>query len=144
MNKKLCTIFFLLQSLFQIGCKEDTGIVMLPQNDNGNFILNVSNQSFAIDPVDIKIYIDDTLAVNQEFEVKDQHNYWRFRFDISNGEHVLLAKSIKGDAILEQSFSITDSAHWAYLDYWYYTDEELHGPTEKKLVLSIFTEKPWW
>jgi|1_EtaG_2_1085319.scaffolds.fasta_scaffold39629_1 hypothetical protein len=144
MNKNLLTIFLILQSLFQIGCKEDTTIMMLPQNENGNVSLMVSNQSFAINPVDIKIYIDDTLAVNEEFEVGNQHNWKRFRFDISNGEHFIMVKSIKGAAILEQSFSITDSAHWVYVNYWYYTDDQLWGPTEKRFDFNNFTEKPWW
>jgi hypothetical protein len=60
---------------------------MVPEAEGGNFILYVSNQSFALDPVDIKVYIDGFLVVNRDFYVKGQHNWIRFQFQLGGGTH---------------------------------------------------------
>ncbi len=136
-NNRLIIILTIL-SLFQIGCEEDAKVQVLPESENGNFTLYVSNQSYAIDTIDIQIYIDDMLAVNEDFEVKNQHNWKRFRFDLSKEEHVIVAKSTKGAAMLEQEFSITDSAHWAVIDYWYYPDNSGGtDPTPRQFSFNI-------
>ena len=81
----------------------------LTQDENGNFALHVSSQSFAIDPVDIKIYLDNNIAVNEEFYVGTQHSYKSYRFSLSKGQHSIKIESEKGDAILEKTFDIIDT-----------------------------------
>jgi len=97
----------------------------LPQDKNGNFVLTVSNQSFAIDPVDIKIYIDGKLALDQEFDVgtgiRRQHNWQMFQFQLPDGIHKFRAESIRGQVSLEKQFEIKGK-RWAVLDYWFYPD----------------------
>jgi len=74
---------------------------------NWNIQFNISNQSFAVSPVDIKVYIDGKLAVNEEFEVGNQHNNKTFYFKLTEGQHQLRVESVKGNATLEQSFEIS-------------------------------------
>jgi hypothetical protein len=97
----------------------------LPQDKNGNFVLRVSNQSFAIDPVDIKIYIDGKLAIDQEFDVgtgvRRQHNWLMFQFQLPEGIHKFRAESIRGQASVEEQFEVKGK-RWAVLDYWFYPD----------------------
>ena len=57
------------------------------QAKDSNFILYVSNQSFAIDPVDIIILIDGEPAVDQELYVDGQHNWQKFQFLLLEGKH---------------------------------------------------------
>jgi hypothetical protein len=102
---------------------------VLPQYASGNFILYVSNQSFAISPVDIHIHIDGMHAIESEFVVSNQHNWIEHTFRLSPGKHKLIARSLKGGASIEKSFTIENGEHpeipyfkkyWAVIDYWYY------------------------
>jgi cell shape-determining protein MreC len=45
----------------------DDSISTIPQMKNGIFTIYVSNQSSSLDPVDIKISIDEKHAIMQEF-----------------------------------------------------------------------------
>jgi hypothetical protein len=110
----------------------------LPQDENGNFILFVSSQSFAIDPVDIKIHIDGKSAVNQDFYVGEQHNWQEFRFSLPKGNHSIHAESVKGEAELEEEFEIKDK-HWAAVDYRYYPENRLVSIS--KTSQSIFCKR---
>jgi hypothetical protein len=89
----------------------------LPQNENGNFVLYVSNQSFDVSPVDIRIQIDGKEAVSSDFAVGNQHNWVQHTFQLAAGKHRLVAVSRKGKAQVEEEFEIIDK-HWAVVDYW--------------------------
>jgi hypothetical protein len=111
----------------------------LPQDKTGNFILYVSNQSFAVNPVDIKVYIDGQVAVEQEFEVGDQHNWQAFHYSLPHGTHQLQVQSQKGQAKLQEEFEVK-SRHWAVLDYWFYPDTH-YEPTAKHFAFGV-SDKP--
>jgi len=84
-----------------------------------NFTLTVSNQSFDIDPVDILVKIDGKTVIDDEFLVKQQHNYQNFEFDLKPGIHTIYAESIKGKYQLNEEFTI-EKELWASLDFQYY------------------------
>jgi hypothetical protein len=88
-------------------------------NPNGNVRLYVSNQSFAISPVDIKVFIDGRRVVDGSFEVGSQHTIEEFVLKLSLGRHKIVAESSKGHAKLEQDFEVNDKT-WAALAFWYY------------------------
>lgn len=102
----------------------------------GNFTLTVSNQSFDIDPVDILVKIDGITVIDDEFQVKQQHNYQEFEFALKPGTHTLYAESIKGKYQLKEEFTI-EKELWASLDFQYYEGDE----ALPKLRLLI-SEKP--
>ena len=106
MLKKLILIVFV--ALLISGCS--TG------NDN-NFILYVSDQSFDISPVDMKIYVDGQLIIDDDFEVGNQHNWKKYEYKLGIGKHTIKAVSQKGDAVLEEDFFVLNK-RWAVLDYW--------------------------
>jgi hypothetical protein len=83
----------------------------------GNFTLYVSNQSFARPTVDITVSIDGARVISQPFEVKGQHNWISFAFDLSPGQHELRALSEAGDSRSTLNFT-TGTRNWAVLDYW--------------------------
>jgi hypothetical protein len=93
--------------------------------------LYVSNQSFDRAKVDIVVVIDGRLAVEDEFAVGNQHNWVEFRFDLEDGEHVLRAESVSGDAVLESRFGVNGS-RWAVVDYWCCYDR-----SEPKLTFHV-------
>ena len=128
-------------------CPQDCGTcptsreTELPTVEDGNFVLYVSSQSFAINPVDIKIYIDDKVAVDDIFDVTGnrtpQHNWQKYQFQLESGSHTIKAVSETGDAVLEEEFDIVDK-HWVVVDYWYYPEVTGgSGPTPKQFTFNI-------
>ncbi|MCL4847743.1 MAG: hypothetical protein KJ066_14485 [Acidobacteria bacterium] len=94
---------------------------MLDQDPDGNVTLRVSNQSFAVNPVDIAIAIDGEPLVRAELDVAGeqpaQHNWQTFRYRLPEGRHSLVASSTRGRARLETNFEVKDEvvvaiAHW--------------------------------
>lgn len=139
---------FLCVSLFAVACSSSVQPRAMRAEVSGcddahiceaaNFSLYVSNQSFAIDPVDIEILIDGEPAVTGDFFVEGQHNWHKFHFELAPGEHTLTAKSVTGDVDLERTFEVTDR-HWAVVDFWYYPDSH-YEPTPPSLSFHIQDE----
>lgn len=102
-------------------------------------MLHVSNQSFDIDPVDIRIKIDGKAVISQDFRVLNQHNWKQFTLRVAPGQHVLTAESTRGGAVLVQSFRVTGK-HWAVVDYTYNT--KAHGEPTPKRFYFLFRGKP--
>jgi hypothetical protein len=90
---------------------------VLEQAEDGNFTLYVSNQSFERQKVHIKVWIDAFVAVDDDFEVGNQHNWIDFTFDLDDGKHTLRAESVAGEAVLEETFQV-EGKRWAVVDYW--------------------------
>lgn len=97
--------------------KAETLPLLAPAPPKGNFVLYVSNQSFKRPLVDITITIDDVRRVGQVFDVKGQHNWIAFAFDLDRGTHELRATSTGGDAELSREF-VTTTRHYGLVDYW--------------------------
>lgn len=123
------------------GCRNVGSDPSRVSNDSdGNFHLYISDQSFAISPVDISVFIDGELIVRENFYVGSQHNWQRFVRKLSPGPHRLVAKSIKGNTELDQTFEIKDKL-WVSLDYWFYPNaEEGAAPCPRKFTLFVKEE----
>lgn len=102
---------------------------------NGNFTLYVSNQSFAIDPVDVRIHLDGELVVSDYFHVEDQHTFVPFKLSVAKGKHHIKVWSDKGDAEIERDFELADQ-DIAVVMYWYYPKSH-YNPTARQLHLEI-------
>ncbi len=85
---------------------------------NGNFTLFVSNQSFEIDPVDVRVEIDGELVVSACFAVGTQHSFVPFVLSLSEGKHQIRIWSKKGDAELSTEFELEDH-DVGVITYWY-------------------------
>ena len=106
---------------------------------HGNFVLYVSNQSFELPTVDVLVEVDGKRVVDQDFEVGNQHDWKRFVLELSPGRHTLVAKSSRGDALLQRSF-VVSGKRWAALDYWY--SSGANGTPEPKHFTFIIRKKP--
>ena len=140
----VCITVFVLGAMLPVFADTtDSSEKIIPQDKDGNLTLYVSNQSFAITPVDITILIDGRKAVIGNFDVKGkriaQHNWIKHVFTLSPGKHKLKVLSKKGEAILEKEFSIKGK-HWAVVDYWYYPKSH-YSPTPRKFRFNI-QDKP--
>ena len=99
----------------------------------GNFSLTVSNQSFDIDPVDILVKIDGITVIDDEFLVKQQHNYHHFEFLLKPGTHTIYAESNRGNHQLNEEI-IIEKELWASLDFQYHEGDETLP--ELRLIIS--------
>lgn len=89
-----------------------------PQPAAPPFTLYVSNQSFDEPTVHITISIDDTVIVDQAFDVEGQHNWIAFEPQVGPGTHLLQATSDTG-ATFSVEFVLPDGEpRWAVVDYW--------------------------
>ncbi len=88
-------------------------------DSNGCFTLFVSNQSFKIDPVDVRVEIDGELVVSAYFWVGSQHTFVPFTLSLSKGAHRIHIWSTKGDAELSTEFELEDH-DVGVITYWYY------------------------
>ena len=99
--------------------------------------VRVSNQSFAISPVDIKILIDDKVIVDEDFSVGDQHNVEIFWVQLLEGNHKISINSKKGQSSLEKDFTVTSKQRW--IDVWYYPTS-YGDPMPRQLYFQIVEE----
>ena len=96
-----------------------------PSSATHTMHLYVSNQSFAIDPVDIQIRIDGELLVSDTFEVLNQHNWIRYDLELTVGEHVINATALDGEVELHETFQVAAET-WSLVEFW---DSEDRGDT---------------
>lgn len=84
---------------------------------SGALILYVSNQSFAINPVEIKVFIDGRKVIDDKFKIRYQRNWRKYQFELARGTHRLRIESANGDATWEEPFDIT-RRQWGVINYW--------------------------
>ena len=101
--------------------------------------VRVSNQSFAVSPVDIKTLIDDKIIVDEDFLVGDQHNVEIFWVQLSEGNHKISISSKKGQSTLEKDFNVTSKQRWIDVSYWYYP-KSYGDPMPRQLYFQIVEE----
>lgn len=82
------------------------------------FQILVSNQSFAVSPVDIDVYLDGVHAISGDFEVGSQHTWIPFDFELASGEHTLRVVSAKGNASAEEPFTLGETKRWSIVMFW--------------------------
>ena len=117
-------------------CKEDADMPLTSE-----FTLHVSNQSFNIDPVDIKISIDGEVCVDEDFFVENQHNWKMFKINLELGTHTLLAETVAGDTTLQTEFELTLDKHYGVVDFWYYPNGSI-DPTPPQFSFH-FSDDPF-
>ena len=115
--------------------EENIKLTEVEQSEEGNFAIYVSNQSFDIATVDVKIMIDDKIYISGDFEVRDQHEYVSYRFELVPGSHNIKVESEAGEAMYEGEFEIVDSAR-AVVEFWYYPETH-SNPTPRKFNVSF-------
>ena len=111
-----------------------------------NLTLYVSNQSPAVDPVDVQVEVDGQLVANDQFRFGDGHTQRRFVLPLRLGWHRIDARTVKGESVLQSEFSMFWS-RWAVLNYWYYPDKpDVPWPrdwkTPKHFSFNIWSKPP--
>jgi hypothetical protein len=138
MKHFLQSIFAVVAILMVSGCGDPKldPIKSALEDPSGNLHLIVSNQSFAISRVDIRVSIDGTPVVQKYFDVGDQHNFQEFVFKLATGQHKIVVTSLKGKATLERTFEAEDKDKLgAVLMYWYYPKDQ--GDTPRSFTFEV-------
>jgi len=95
---------------------------MTRQDTHDNVTLLVSNQSFDVNPVDIKVSIDGQVIVQDKFDVRGdqppQHNWRHHHLRLEDGPHSLVVESKKGQARLDTTFRVA-GRHTLTIAFWY-------------------------
>ncbi|PAB60337.1 hypothetical protein [Anaeromicrobium sediminis] len=154
-NYKIIICIIAVISIFVAGCKEkdnaavDNGTIVDLGNLKGQYseeletqaklIVMVSNQSFYMDKVNLSIYIDEKLLVNDTYLVEDQHNYLYYYPVIEDGVHTISVKyddKVIGEKTVE---ILDDKPTWVSLNYWQEKDTkgrvEFHISDERILIM---------
>ena len=124
--------------MLSLSCTDDNSLI--PQVENGNFSIYVSNQSSTLDPVDINVYIDGKPAIKQEFYWLNGSNHLIFQFQLDGEEHRLSATSVNGNISKDTTFNLTITPY-SYISFWY---EPAHDQYDeyKNLSVKFFQKAP--
>ncbi len=142
----LLSVFFLSAALFNCSTpyenlsdkniNKHTRVHSKLENPKGNITLSISNQSYDIGNVDIKVMIDSMLVVDDKFKVRDQHNWYLYGFSLSKGRHVFEAVTNKGRASIKKVIEIDTTLH-ACLNFWHKKDKSGDTLLNRKLMLEL-------
>ena len=136
---KTPAIFLLICiSLFLCGCK-DNNIARINSellDENEEFSLYVSNQSFAIKNVDISVEVDGELVISEYFNVGTQHTFKEFKLALKPDKHRIHAWSNKGEAETSSEFEVKEG-DIGVLTYLYSRKSKHGDPLPKQITFSV-------
>lgn len=88
-----------------------------------NLVLYVSNQSFADDPVNIRVELAGRVVVDGSFRVESQHTWIEHELAVPVGTHQVRVSSDTG---VESTYELVvprGQTRWAVVEYWYYPQD---------------------
>ncbi len=109
-----------------VGCSAGRVSQATPKGESP-VVIYVSNQTGEVNPVNIKVSIDQDSILNQDFLCGTGHNWSSFKLSLKEGRHQLVVTSSNGDAGLDVVFTV-DKPTWLVIDYW--------GKNHFQLVIS--------
>ena len=110
--KKIKTIIAFMTMMVLVECD----YAKLP---NIQFTLYISNQSLAIDSVDIQVEIDGEMVVSDNFYIGSAHTFVPFELSLEQGMHKIDIWTVRGDADLSTEFELVDHDTGVIMD-WYH------------------------
>lgn len=132
-----------------IGCDdpdsiEEPHIVNELQDGDIGLHIDVTNQSFDLELVDLDVFINEIHVIAGDFHVGDQHEYYRFDFLTTEGTHTLRAVGDNGGVVLEEEFEMSAET-WGNLSFWYYADGQSGvEPTPKSFTWNTYDFEPMY
>lgn len=93
------------------------GTYSMELESKAKLILMISNQSFYMESVDLSIYIDDTLLVNNTYYVEDQHKFLYYYVVIDDGKHDI--KVVQNDEVIgDETIEISENPKFIAITFW--------------------------
>lgn len=119
--------------------KKRTPPVKNPIPADKRVVLNlyVSNQSFSLTPVDIRVFIDNELVIENTFPVKYQQNWQKFPLELARGLHSIHIESTAGRAEIDKKIDL-QSTQWGVINFWYQPkDNDRILATNRKFTIEL-------
>ena len=118
------------------GCT-DLGSPVITPVEHGNFVLYVTNQSVNVPLVDVEVYIDGRLAVNQGFETHSGHTFIRFEYNIEAGTHTIRVRSKYVPEFQSKDFTLSTTP-FVVVAFWSSPGDASH------FEIDFFASQPSW
>jgi len=104
-------------------------------------VLYVANQSVAVNPVDIKVTVDNDAVVEGAFYAGASNPWRRYELKLAAGRHTLCAFSRKGAAAYKRVFELTGD-RWVGLAYRYAPPAASRDVVPRHFWVEL-RAKPW-
>lgn len=101
----------------------------------GNLVLQITNQSPNVDPVDFLISIDGKRIAEKEMSFAAAHFEEFVTAQVEPGKHVILVESKKGMAKLRYTVTVKDRLY-VWIGYYYYTKKDFYGPARRQFRIE--------
>ena len=130
-NVRLSTVLIFILSI--LGCSKaspeipNNTIIGSRCEKPKQFILHAGNQSGYKNEVDIKVWVDGTLVVDEDFQVLDHHHWKAYKIKLCNGSHDLEAESETGGARMRFKFEVKNEVDYGLLNFWNNPKEGVPG-----------------
>jgi len=108
---------------------------------NTDLVLIVSNQSFAITPIDLVVKIDGVTMIDGKYSVDGQHTFTPHTLHLAAGTHTLEARTVAGRAVLTKTFELAPDKRYATLMYWFYPKTH-YEPTPEHFSFDQYAQQP--
>jgi hypothetical protein len=91
---------------------------VMEREADGNFLLDVSNQSFDKPVIPIKVWIDDVLLIDNAFHVDGQHTWVTYPIRLSQGYHLIRVEAADGTESQAKLVIARGKVLYANTEYW--------------------------
>lgn len=127
---------FVVFSLLLFSCCES----VMPEitDDPDHLAVVVSNQSFLLPKIDIKVYIDGKQIISDDFDVGTQHNYKIYKVKVKNGPHIIKAKTLKGECVAEAVINYPEYKRCTVLYFYYKRPDNFYNVNQCTFYPSQF------
>jgi len=115
-----------------------------PHRGDETLILYVGNESPEVKSLDFEISVDGKVVARDVIDrvgLVQPQPHKEIRLALAPGDHVLQARTRRGEATLSQRFTITGK-HWACLSYWYDVGTPHSKPEPRSLDFRIYDKQP--
>lgn len=102
---------------------------------NGNLVLQITNQSHNVDPVDFLISIDGKRVIEKEMPYGAAHTMEMFPIQVPLGKHIILVESKNGQAKKRLTITVKDRLYVA-ISYSYNTKKDFYGPSKRQFKIE--------
>ena len=99
-----------------VGCSS-ARVSQTNSRDEFPVVIYVSNQMGKVNPVNIKVSIDQKTIVNGDFSNDGGYSWTPFKTSMKDGGHQIVVTSDNGDAGLDVIFEV-DKPLWLVISYW--------------------------
>jgi hypothetical protein len=89
-----------------------------------------------MEPIDVKVYIDDDIVVEGVFPVRYQQNWQKYEVELAPGVHIMRIESEAGKASMTKRFEV-QGPQWGVINYWNQPMDKKKNPGMRKFTFEL-------